>query len=355
MSKKNKKKEIIVYLFLLIIVLLAAEFNSSPFISKYFHKHFYKYNSENYSIVHEKNTSINVYFCPRDNCSAVLEKAILSANKSVKCSLHQLQLKNILDALKEKKKENFDVKLILDNNYKLKENLSFVKYDTSKQTTHNKFCVIDNNSVITGSFNPTYRGSSKNNNNLVVVKSKTLANNYNVEFDEMENNCFGTCKSFKKTPHEKMYLGKTEIENYFCPEDFCSQHIIENLLKAKKEIYFMVFSFTHKEIANAIIEKEKQNLVVKGVFEKRQNSKYSQFSRINKSCSQNCLFVFDKNKYTMHHKVFIIDNETVITGSMNPTKNGDNRNDENVLIIHNKTLAKEFLEEFNYVFPKATS
>jgi len=52
----------------------------------------------------------------------------------------------------------------------------------------------------------------------------------------------------------------------------------------------------------------------------------------------------------MHHKVFIIDNETVITGSFNPTKNADLRNDENILIIHNKWIAKKYLKEFEKVW-----
>ena len=51
----------------------------------------------------------------------------------------------------------------------------------------------------------------------------------------------------------------------------------------------------------------------------------------------------------MHHKVFIIDEEVVITGSMNPSKGGDTRNDENVLIIKDKEIARVFMEEYNDV------
>jgi phosphatidylserine/phosphatidylglycerophosphate/cardiolipin synthase-like enzyme len=55
----------------------------------------------------------------------------------------------------------------------------------------------------------------------------------------------------------------------------------------------------------------------------------------------------------MHHKTFIIDKETVITGSFNPTGGGDKRNDENILIIENKDLAKEFMEEYQKVREEA--
>ena len=57
----------------------------------------------------------------------------------------------------------------------------------------------------------------------------------------------------------------------------------------------------------------------------------------------------DKNKYKMHHKVFIVDNETVATGSFNPTSSGDEKNDENVLIIHDRNITSYFLAEFNSI------
>ncbi len=57
--------------------------------------------------------------------------------------------------------------------------------------------------------------------------------------------------------------------------------------------------------------------------------------------------VKDSNKNNMHHKVFIIDEEIVITGSYNPTGNGNKGNDENVLIIYDKDIASRFIKEFD--------
>ena len=54
----------------------------------------------------------------------------------------------------------------------------------------------------------------------------------------------------------------------------------------------------------------------------------------------------DTNKYKMHHKVFIIDNETVVTGSFNPTASAENKNDENIIIIKDRMIAGSFLKEF---------
>ena len=140
------------------------------------------------------------------------------------------------------------------------------------------------------------------------------------------------------------------ISVYFCPENECADKVVKELRKAEGGIYFMTYSFTHTGIANSLLLKMQDGVEVKGVFEKRQQSKYSKFDVLD---YQGADVRFDGNKYTMHHKVFIIDNETVITGSFNPTKNADENNDENVLIIKDKEVAKLYLEEFELVFSEA--
>ena len=47
-----------------------------------------------------------------------------------------------------------------------------------------------------------------------------------------------------------------------------------------------------------------------------------------------------------------LDNETVITGSYNPTANGNQNNDENILIIHDKEIAAQYDKEFERIFNK---
>jgi hypothetical protein len=54
----------------------------------------------------------------------------------------------------------------------------------------------------------------------------------------------------------------------------------------------------------------------------------------------------DQNNAFMHHKFFVIDNRTVITGSYNPTKHANEENDENIVIIHNGTIAELYAVEF---------
>ena len=63
----------------------------------------------------------------------------------------------------------------------------------------------------------------------------------------------------------------------------------------------------------------------------------------------------DGNKYTMHHKIIVIDENTVITGSFNFTKSADQENDDNLLVIHNPDLAKLYLQEFDRIWGQGKS
>lgn len=50
--------------------------------------------------------------------------------------------------------------------------------DDKHDVAHNKIMIIDNETVITGSFNFTEAAEEKNAGNLLIIKSKDLANVY---------------------------------------------------------------------------------------------------------------------------------------------------------------------------------
>ena len=143
-----------------------------------------------------------------------------------------------------------------------------------------------------------------------------------------------------------IYYNGIKLENYFCPEDSCGKHVIEILEQTNKSIHFLTFSFTHDGIAKILALKNYEGKLVTGVYEKRnlQDSTYEMLKY------QGAEVKPDNNPSSMHHKVFIIDEKIVITGSFNPTKSADTKNDENVLIIHDQKIAKQFMQEFYQVW-----
>lgn len=305
----------------------------------------------------EENGTIAVYFCQRDNCEEQIMQRLKSANTSIHCAFYNINLESILLLLQEKHAAGIDVKIVVDNSkYNSKSAVlqllyhpiysAFVKADTREAYMHNKFCIFDGKEILTGSMNPTLADNSENNNNIIFISSFFLAQNYEDEFSSLMNGDFGYDK---KVEYPNILFNNFTIENYFCPEDDCEQHIAEILKQANTSILFMQFSFTSDILGDILLEKSK-TITVSGILEKSQISKYSEYGKLkNHNLSKNLntsLISLDTNPRLMHHKVFIVDEEIVITGSMNPSRNGNEKNDENIVIIHSPDIAGLFVDEF---------
>ena len=61
----------------------------------------------------------------------------------------------------------------------------------------------------------------------------------------------------------------------------------------------------------------------------------------------------DGNRYILHHKVIIIDEDTVITGSFNFSSSAAERNDENIVIVRNAVIAGLYLDEWRRLWDAA--
>lgn len=288
--------------------------------------------------------AIEVVFCPGDNCTEKTREFLETAEHSISCAFYDYG--EVLDDVFEEliSDKNVDVEFLVESdNYEdlpeiMKKN---AQKDISRYYMHNKFCVVDSEKLWTGSANPTKRGFTTNNNHLLFIDSEKIAENYLSEFEELKDG------GSKRTFPSKINLSGTIIENYFCPEDWCVSELLDELREAEKEVVFMTFSFTHPKVSEKLVELNRTGIKIKGIFEKSQNSRWSQKESLEKAGID---VIFDGNSANMHHKVFVIDNETVIAGSMNPTKNGDLRNDENILIIHDPMVAMLFRQEFDQLF-----
>ncbi len=298
---------------------------------------------------------VEVIFCPNGPCEDTLVEFINSAEESLHCAFYDIGLVSVQDALREQEKL-IEVQVVTDNNYYDQFPEDFVVQD-GYNYMHNKFCIADNKRIITGSMNPTDNGANKNDNNLLIIESTALAANFEKEFQELWNEEFKTGDpnpitiQLETTNRETNTTENITIESYFCPDDDCANEIETEIQVAEESIYFMTFSFTHDGIANNILIKhDEEELDIKGVFEARMNSEYSKKDVFD---YQGIPVLNDGNGNTMHHKVFIIDEKTVITGSMNPSNNGVDGNDETLLIIHSETIARAFIEEFERVWGEA--
>ena len=107
----------------------------------------------------------------------------------------------------------------------------------------------------------------------------------------------------------------------------------------------MAFSFTHDDLGTAVLDRLLDDVDVMGIFETRGSE--TQHSELTSLYCVGALVNQDGNPGTFHHKVFIVDEEIVITGSFNFSNNANKSNDENVIVIINKDIAQLYTQEFD--------
>lgn len=220
-----------------------------------------------------------------------------------------------------------------------------VRDDGRSALMHNKFIIFDGRTVWTGSTNLTRNGSFRNNNNVLVIRSPRLAGMYEREFAEMwEERRFGP-RSPSTLDDQSTRLNGTPVQVIFAPEDKAIDQLIPLIANAQESIRFMAFSFTHAELGAAVRERMEAGVDVQGIFELRGSQ--TEFSQLRPLyCVNRLAMRQDGNPGTFHHKVIVIDNRTVITGSLNFSNNANNSNDENVLVLTNPAIAANYLQEF---------
>ena len=157
-----------------------------------------------------------------------------------------------------------------------------------------------------------------------------------------------------------VYFSQTQIatqkqfaeQAFFCPEDNCAQQLIEKINASNKSIHAAVYSFTSKEIADAMIEAKKRGVEVKIVTDFVQAA--GQYSK-DELLKQNGIEVKIKkiDSGSMHDKFIVIDDTLAATGSFNYTENADERNDENLVFLVNPETVAAFEAEFQEIWQSA--
>ena len=146
-------------------------------------------------------------------------------------------------------------------------------------------------------------------------------------------------------------MGKTKITPFFSPKDkIIVNNIIPLINNAKHYIFIPAFIITHEEFSNALINAHKRNVTIKIITDATNVSSSRSKIKILRNAG---IFVKVENYAgKMHSKSIIIDDKYVLAGSMNFTKSGETKNDENFLIIEDERLARYYRGFFEYLWAK---
>ena len=252
-------------------------------------------------------------------------------------------------------------------------NKIFRKENASPQgLMHNKFCVIADSSVWTGSWNTTNNCTYQNNNNAIVIRSTAVAKIYENEFLEMYNGSrFGSSKTLTTNNGKTEYVNGVKVKIYFSPYSSSvkgsetTNKAISNEIKgtnvisgAREKLYFCLFSFSSDDIRESILSTMQRGVDVYGVFDITQADNNQEYIAL---LSSGGYVVYHANPYSitynLHHKFGVIDpfttNAKVITGSHNWSVSANENNDENTLIIYSTGIAKVYYEEFQKLYLQA--
>mgnify|MGYP000993161231 CR=1 FL=1 len=288
-----------------------------------------------------------------------LVAAIDAARLSVDVAAYSLTLNSVRNALLNAHDRGATIRMVMESTNmdssdveKLLEAGIPIIGDKQDGLMHDKFMVIDKSEVWLGSMNFTDSGAYDDDNSLMRILSTKMAENYTKEFDEMFlDNRFGE-NTTPETPHPTLTIDSTRVDTFFSPDDGVQSQVAAVLSGAEESIYFLAFSFTSNDLGDIVREKAEDGLTVKGVMDEEQISS-NQGTEFDPFKQAGLDVRIDGIEGQMHHKVFVIDESIVVLGSYNFSQSAETRNDENILIIYNEAIAKQFLMEFERVWKVA--
>jgi phosphatidylserine/phosphatidylglycerophosphate/cardiolipin synthase-like enzyme len=135
-------------------------------------------------------------------------------------------------------------------------------------------------------------------------------------------------------------------EVYFSPNGGIKQRIIQEIRNERMSIRAALYFLTDKDLANELAKAARRGVSVELICD--QSSAEGDWSKI-EFLSQDSviIYVYDGGKTSiMHHKFWIFSGHKVITGSFNATKRAETKNHENIVVLDDPAVARQFETEF---------
>ena len=133
------------------------------------------------------------FFSPKGGCTQAVVKELKAARQSILVQAYSFTSAPIAAALVEAGRRGVLIEVVLDKSNKTGKYSAadFVAHagiptwlDEKHAIAHNKVMIIDESTVITGSFNFTKAAEESNAENLLVLRSPDLASRYTQQFIE---------------------------------------------------------------------------------------------------------------------------------------------------------------------------
>lgn len=127
--------------------------------------------------------------------------------------------------------------------------------------------------------------------------------------------------------------------------------VIETIMSAKKSVHVAAYSFTSKNVAEALVKVHRRGVEVFVVLDKSQETEKYTVATFLKNYE--IPYRINSRYAIMHNKFIVVDARIVETGSFNFTSAAAKRNAENVLVIQDDEAASTYLKEWNRLWDES--
>jgi phosphatidylserine/phosphatidylglycerophosphate/cardiolipin synthase-like enzyme len=142
------------------------------------------------------------------------------------------------------------------------------------------------------------------------------------------------------------FVAPPSVAVHFSPKGGCTEAVIAELQRARREVQVLAYSFTSRPIGQALVDAKMRGVHVEIVLD-HSNEKET-YTDLHFFLEQGLTPLIDSHHAIAHNKVMIVDGRTLITGSFNFTHQAEAENAENLVILkgHPELVAayrKDFL------------
>ena len=202
-----------------------------------------------------------------ENIAERILTEIQKANNSIYIAVAWFTNKSIFEQLIKKAKNGCQIQIIISNDL-INENSSidFNKLEKHNgkvykigngdtELMHNKFCIIDFNTVITGSYNWSYKAENNFENIVINSNDTSLAEQFVTEFNQIKKKYYPNETIQNEFPIEIIIKRLEIIKNIILLEDIDDISIAVEKLKIyqfNEDVRTIISSISNKEFAKAI-------------------------------------------------------------------------------------------------------
>lgn len=269
-----------------------------------------------------------------DDLTKAFSKAIEEAKESVLLIIYTLTDPVIIDALKSKSLEGVKVQVICDAREsppvkaKLGNKVRVIRR-FSPGRMHQKILVVDGKRTWIGSANMTTESLRMHGNLVTMLDDSSLAKHILAKAETIKVE--GHNQPFS---HEHFNIGNQNIEMWFLPDDKLGVERVLNLIhSANKTIRIAMFTWTRRDLAEAVIEATKRGVKAEVVIDSYQG-KGSGAKIVKMLKDGNVKIALSRGGPLLHHKFLYIDGETLVNGSANWTRDAFTKNDDCFIVIN---------------------